>query len=78
MESFPWVEPARGRPARYPWGEWLSGDTWMIRQHEDFDVSIRNMRVQIGNAARRRGCRARIHANGGMIVFRAERVVVSK
>jgi len=45
-----------GRPAKYPWDQWLDGGIWELKAGEDFDTEIASFRVQIqANAKRRRG-----------------------
>lgn len=44
-----------GRPAIYPWDDWLDGRIWMIKQGEDFDSDINAMSEHIRRTAQRRG-----------------------
>jgi hypothetical protein len=45
----------RGRPAKYPWAEWLQdGETIVIWEGEDYSVGTDAMRVTVNSAARRR------------------------
>lgn len=63
-----------GRPALYPWDEWLDGSAWRIRRGEDFTVAPESMATQIRNTARDRGgrARARLTPDGEGVEFQFE------
>ena len=63
-----------GRPAKYPWDEWLvDGQTIEIQRGEDYDVPTANMRTQIAQAAARRDGVVATHRtkpDGMLVTFR--------
>lgn len=63
----------RGRPEKYPWGEWLNGKPWSIERGVDFEQSANNMRSTIYSAAKRRGISVVVHApTETTLYFRAD------
>lgn len=41
--------------SRYPWDEWLDGQTWELIPDVDFDCSPENMRAQVHVTSKKRG-----------------------
>lgn len=55
LDEMPEQEHSGGREPKYPWGEWLNGEPWMITS-EDWDCkNARSFRSAAVGAARRRG-----------------------
>lgn len=52
------LEPLRGRPAIYPWEQWLDGSAWRIRRGEDFEIPPGSMAAIIRQRADREGMTA--------------------
>jgi hypothetical protein len=66
------IEPHRGRPAIYPWEEWLDGSSWRITRGADFDISPVSMAAIIRQRAERAGLTATCRREGDdAIVFKA-------
>jgi|APGre2960657373_1045057.scaffolds.fasta_scaffold39931_4 hypothetical protein len=53
--------PRRATEEKYPWGEWLDGSVWRLKQYEDFHVSVESMRSAIYMAAYRKGVKVKTH-----------------
>lgn len=47
---------------KYPWDEWLDGQTRLLVPGEDFDLDMGYMRTTVYGAARRHGVRVRVAA----------------
>jgi hypothetical protein len=47
----------RGRPAKYPWADWLDGNRHILRQGEHFEDSVKvsSFRAECHAAADRKG-----------------------
>ena len=45
----------RGRPAVYPWEEWLDGHVWRLMQGEDFQGDAKGFKSTARSAAGRAG-----------------------
>lgn len=58
-----------GRPALYPWPEWMDGSTWRIVQGEDFKVPATSMAQTIRVTAWRRGVPVRVFVHGDSVEF---------
>jgi hypothetical protein len=54
LDSFP-----SATPPRYPWGEWLNGEVWELRQGEDFRAKASTLRANAQLQAKKRG--GRVH-----------------
>ena len=52
------ITPLRGRPAMYPWEQWLDGSAWRITRGSDFDISPVSMAAIIRQRAERAGLSA--------------------
>jgi hypothetical protein len=48
-----------GRETKYPWDEWLNGETHIITHGEDFDVSFQAMQAQLHTRAGKEGLKVR-------------------
>jgi hypothetical protein len=49
-------QSSRGRPAKYPWDEWLvHNQSVELERNKDYHIPTASMRVVIKNAAERRG-----------------------
>lgn len=44
-----------GRPAIYPWEQWLDGSAWRIRKGVDFQIPVTSMAAIIRQRAEREG-----------------------
>jgi hypothetical protein len=53
LGSFPAAR--RGRPARYPWDEWLDGQARELEHGQDFTIDRESFRKSAQIIARRRG-----------------------
>lgn len=49
------ISPLRGRPAIYPWSQWLDGSAWRIHRGTDYEVASTSMTAIIRQAAERAG-----------------------
>ena len=66
--EFDWPPVRRGR---YPWGEWLDGQTWRLKHKHDFNCKIESMRITVCTQARRLGRRARTAVDGDDLIIQA-------
>lgn len=41
--------------SRYPWGEWLDGDAWLLEKGKDYTRDNDSFRVAVHQAAKSRG-----------------------
>jgi hypothetical protein len=61
--------PRRGRPAKYPYDEWLDGEVWLLIEGEDFEVGAgRSVAMGLRAAARKRGQKATARSVRGLAV----------
>lgn len=60
----------KGRPAAYPWDEWLDGRTWTVTRGADYDVSEQSFRTALTAAALRRGGTVKAALAEGRVIFR--------
>jgi hypothetical protein len=69
VEDFDWGIP--GRPAKYPWDEWLDGRIWVLRRGEDFACDVETIRSGAKKRLRKKGMtiRTRIHEEGDVLVM---------
>ena len=76
ISEFPTV--GRTRSSKYPWGEWLDGQTRCLEKaflgdEGDFDCSPKSFRLSIYQAAKKAGVKVRtaqdIDANGRTIIY---------
>lgn len=51
----------RGRPALYPWGEWLDGQVRRIEPGKDFGCTAATMLTQIYNKSKALDGKAHVH-----------------
>lgn len=69
------IVPSRpGRPAVYPWAEWMDGSAWRISRGEDFSILPDNMGRHLREHARRQGVPVQVSVNNSTdtIEFRFE------
>lgn len=52
--------PYRGRPTKYPWDEWLNGQTWQLTRGVDFTLDDSSLRAAVSSAANKRNRQARV------------------
>jgi len=52
---------------RYPWDEWTNGDTYELKQGEDFNGRVPQFRSQCNQVAKRRGLTASVLQNGDKV-----------
>jgi hypothetical protein len=57
LESFP---PSPTQARRYPWGEYMDGQVWLLIHGEDFTAKPSTFRTMATQQATRRGGRVRI------------------
>lgn len=67
IENF--VPSKGGRPAIYPWSEWMDGRAWRIRRGEDFDAEPDSMAQTIRVHGRRNGMPASATVDGDCVEF---------
>jgi len=62
-----------GRPAKYPWDEWLDGEPWELFAGEDYNTLASSLLWLARRQARLRGMtlRSSINDNGLMIRLQA-------
>lgn len=58
-----------GRPALYPWVEWMDGSAWRISQGKDFTVSPESMAQNIRERGRRYGIEVTAYPDGAAVEF---------
>lgn len=59
---------------KYPWDEWLNGESWRLTRGVDFQVSLQALRAAASQAAKRQGCRVTTRkVNDTTLVLRAVR-----
>jgi len=63
------------RPKKYPWEEWLNGETWELRGGRDFQTRGESFRAMAWQAAEQRGKRVKTRIvrddEGESLVIRA-------
>lgn len=64
---------------KYPWKEWLNGESWTLTRGIDFQVSLSALRAAASQAAKREGCRVTTRkVNDTTINLRAVRETPAK
>lgn len=58
--DYDWQEHSQGRQKKYPWSEWLNGQSWEIERGVDFHIDDASLRAAVSSAARSRGLKARV------------------
>jgi hypothetical protein len=61
---------ARGNKPIYDWATWSDGGNWMLRRHEDFEVSITSMRHIAYSWGARHGFRVVTEVDGDALFLR--------
>tara|TARA_B100000953_G_C17930994_1_gene393878 strand:- start:288 stop:521 length:234 start_codon:yes stop_codon:yes gene_type:complete len=64
-----------GRRDSYPYEEWFDGQVWKLYQGVDFDCSVISMRVNLYNAAKRKGIKIRTSMRVDAVILQREREV---
>ena len=64
-----------GRNDAYPYDEWFDGQVWKLYQGVDFDCTVISMRVNLYNAAKRRGIKIRTSMRVDAVILQRERKV---
>lgn len=56
----------------YPWGQWTNGKTWVVKQGEDFDMSLVQFRTYLHERSRKFGqqLQTQTDRDAGTITFR--------
>jgi hypothetical protein len=62
-----------GRNDGYPYDEWFDGQVWKLYQGVDFDCGLVSMRVNLYNAARKRGIKIRTSMRVDAVILQRER-----
>lgn len=60
-------ERRTGRPALYPWAEWLNGEVWILKHGEDFNPPPGNFRNMILYQGRERGVKIETRVEGDYV-----------
>jgi hypothetical protein len=60
-----------GRPAKYPWQRWLSGNRYSVVRGEDFDCEAYALVLQLRRRASLAGKRIEASITGDIVYFRA-------
>lgn len=55
LKQFTPPERTGGREPRYPWKQWLDGNTWELVQGKDFQSTVKTMQKFIRQVASNRG-----------------------
>jgi len=63
-----------GRNGVYPYEEWFDGQVWKLYQGVDFDCSITSMRVNLYNAAKRKGIKIRTSTRIDAVIIQRREV----
>lgn len=58
-----------GRPALYPWAEWMDGSAWRITRGEDFEISPKSMAAAVYAHAARQGFSVAVRIDGDAVEF---------
>lgn len=58
-----------GRPAIYPWAEWMDGSAWRINRGEDFEVSAETMAQLVRERGRRHGVEVSAYPENDSVAF---------
>lgn len=61
----------KGRITRYPWDQWLDGQTWELTPGEDFGTSVATFRRVLHSAATARGRKYITRLNDGKLYIQA-------
>ena len=69
LENYEFGGVAGPRP-KYPWEQWLDGETWRVTRDADFDCKVASMRKAVFLAAQRRGLKVQTQIEGDSLVFR--------
>lgn len=70
LETFP--EHHRGRPAKYPWADWLDGRVHRLKQGEDFEIKPISFRALVHRTAKSDRFRGKVETtvDGRTVVIR--------
>lgn len=58
--DYDWSTHKQGRGCKYPWTEWLNGESWELTRGVDFTLDDASFRAAVSAAARSKGLRARV------------------
>jgi hypothetical protein len=77
VDELPPVPKSPGRPAMYPWHDWLDGSVWKLKRGEDFAVEVRSFMSAANTAARNRGQGLSRRIQGDVVFIQARDANVS-
>jgi hypothetical protein len=58
-----------GRPALYPWDEWMDGSAWRITRSVDFEITPKSMATTLYAHAARQGRSVKVLIDGDAVEF---------
>ena len=64
IEELPMIANGGGRPAKYPWAEWLDGSAWKLTRGVDFEPTVATMRQRVLAQAQAQHLKATTRTNG--------------
>lgn len=70
LDSFPFH---KSRAGKYPWDQWLNGETWQLTKGTDFETDLEIMRRATRTEAIKRGLNVHtsVDKNRGQVIFQA-------
>lgn len=74
IEGFEFPKPGQNlrSNAKYPWNEWMNGQTWRITQGVDFDCKTQSIKFLIYKRAEVLGITVKVHTESPTsVIFRA-------
>jgi hypothetical protein len=54
LDDFDWGDEPKVRGQKYPYDEWLDGDTWVLEEGDDFDCKMSTMLTLLREQANKR------------------------
>ena len=63
-----------GRKGGYPYDTWFDGQIWKLYQGVDFNCGITSMRVNLYNAAKRKGIKIRTSTRVDAVIIQRREV----
>lgn len=55
----------------YPWEQWMDGNQWLLKEGEDFTVSVPSFRALVSSTAKRLNVKAATSKDGDHLILQA-------
>lgn len=69
LEGFDFTKPQR--TAKYPYDDWFNGQVWKLKQGVDFDITAKNMQINLYAAASRYDLKLQTKLRGDELIIQA-------